>query len=111
MKANISSKVRAITLAGFVLTMLMVSTGLAWKGGDSGGVFAMLTPCTDEASAFPTSLFTRLNKNRNGFTSGFEIHLSNTDGDCSVMLFSSNADESTIGLTGRQSSSDGVIDW
>ena len=98
-------------LAGSVLAVFTVSTGFAWKGDYSDGVFAGLAPCNDTVSAFPTSLFTRLNRDRNGSVSGFEVHLSSTDGDCSVMLFSSNAEESVIGLTDLQNGSNGDIDW
>jgi hypothetical protein len=54
--------------------------------------------CDGQASVFPSSLYTKLNKTHKGTVSGFEIHLSNSEGDCSTMIFSSNAAESSFDL-------------
>lgn len=89
----------AVILAFSILALFVVPTGFASRGDDGGSEPSVVTSCDDNAIAFPASVYTRLNMGINGSVSGFEIHLSNADGDCSAMLFSSNAAESRLSLS------------
>jgi len=109
LKTTIVVEVSAIILAFSILALFVVPAGFASRGDDGGGEPSVAASCDDNAIAFPASVYTRLNTGINGSVSGFEIHLSNADGDCSAMLFSSNAAESRISLRQHQFSGDMTI--
>ena len=98
-----------VILGVAILGLSLVPDGFASKGGQGGGESATLSSCDDGAIAFPTSVYTRLNTHPSGSVSGFEIHLSRAGGDCSVMLYSSNATESRISLDFQQNGDDMAI--
>lgn len=75
--------------------------------GEPGGT----SPCSEDASVFPSFLFTTLNQSEGRHVSGYEIHLSNADGDCSVLLFSSNAEESKLATAYRLGDDDTALTW
>lgn len=52
--------------------------------------------CEDKRSAFPSPMFTRLNRDMHGSVSGFEIHLSYDSGACSSLLYATGSAESHI---------------
>jgi len=106
LKKIIVVEASAVILAFSILALFVVPTGFASRGGNSGGEASAATSCDDKAMIFPASIYTRLNMGVNGGVSGFEIHLANADGDCSAMLFSSNAAESRISLSQHQKSGD-----
>lgn len=106
MKKIIIAEASAVILAFSILAIFVVPTGFASRGGDSGGEASAATSCDDKTMVFPASIYTRLNTDVYGGVSGFEIHLANADGDCSAMLFSSNAAESRISLSQHQKSGD-----
>ena len=99
MKKIIVVEASAVILAFSILALFVVPTGFASRGGDGGSEPSVVISCDDNTIAFPESVYTRLNMGINGSVSGFEIHLSNADGDCSAMLFSSNAAESRLSLS------------
>ena len=102
MKKIIVVEASAVILAFSILALFVVPTGFASRGGEVSAA----TSCDDKAMVIPTSIYTRLNMDVNGGVSGFEVHLANADGDCSAMLFSSNAAESRISLSQHQKSGD-----
>lgn len=108
MKTTYIAEACAVILGFLILALFLVPTGFASLGGN-GDDEPAADSCDDKAIAFPTSVYTRLNTGINGSVSGFEIHLSNADGDCSALLFSSNAAESRISLSYRQHGGDMAI--
>ena len=90
--------VGSVVLGVIILALFLVPTSYAMKDVMSGDGSLETTSCSDKSSIFPSSLFTKLNKSHNGRVSGFELHISNAEGDCSTMIFSSNAAESSIEL-------------
>ena len=106
MKKTIVVEASSVILAFSILALFVVPAGFASRSGDSGGKASTATSCDDKAMVFPASIYTRLNTGVNGGVSGFEVHLANADGDCSAMLFSSNAAESRISLSQYQESGD-----
>ena len=105
MRKTIIVEASAVILAVSILAIFVVPTGFASRGGD-GGESSVATSCNEKAIAFPASVYTRLNTDINGSVSGFEIHLSKANGDCSVMLYSSNAAESRISSNYYENSGD-----
>jgi hypothetical protein len=96
----------SVVIAASILALFLVPASFAMRGTHTSSV---AESCNDKASVFPSSLSTRLNKNHKGSVSGFELHLSNADGKCSVMIFSSNSAESEIDLTDGHNSYEAFI--
>jgi hypothetical protein len=108
MKTITFAQAGSVTLGVIILAVFLVPTSFAMKDMLGGNNPSASSSCADKASIFPSSLFTKLNKNHKGTVSGFEIHLSNSEGDCSTMIFSSNAAESSIDLNTSPNSQDVV---
>ena len=68
------------------------------------------TSCTDSPSEFPAFAYIEL-KRSGGPILGFDMYLSNADGDCSVLLHSIQAEESEIDLNYRQIGDLGIVAW
>jgi hypothetical protein len=94
---------------------------LAEKGGKGGGKpgggdEAPIdgAKCIDSESEFPSFAFTRLVMGgwKGQSVTGYEIHLSNADGDCSILIYEVSADdENYLDISYRQIGSEGVIAW
>jgi hypothetical protein len=84
------ARATAILLAVPILILIQAPNGSANLGGYDGNESPAVTSCTDKASTFPTFIHTKLKTSLKGTFSGFEIHLSGKDGDCSVILYSSS---------------------
>jgi hypothetical protein len=100
------AKASYIVTGAVILAIFLVPPSLAMKNSNTPFTGDI---CDDKASFFPSSLTTRLNRNHQGSVSGFEIHLSNTDGKCSVLVFASNAAESEIDLNSSHNRHDDFI--
>ena len=110
MKTSIIVKASSVIFACSILAVFLVPVGFASREGHGGGETSAATSCTDKTSIFlPTFIYTKLHMGRNGSTSGFEIHLSDADGDCSGMLYSSNAAEGRMSFAYHQDNDDMVI--
>jgi hypothetical protein len=96
MKTVLLAKAGAIIIACSILAIFLVSTSLANRHDNGQVELSSESSCSDNAGIFPASVYTRLFTGKNGFVSGFEIHLSSEDGNCSSMLYSSNAAEGGI---------------
>jgi len=109
LKRTIIARAGAVVLGVFILALFHVTLGYAarWDNGDRE--FPGLTSCADKASFFPTSLYTEINTSANGSYSGFEIHISNQNRECSALLYSSNAAKDSHNLTSRHKGDDVVI--
>ncbi len=109
MKTTFIVKAVSIILGCTMLVLFWVSTGSASSGANSGDGPSALTTCADKSSIFPAFVYTKLNMSHNRSFVGFEIHLSNRDGDCTALLYSSNTAQSSINLGYRQNPDDMVI--
>ena len=110
MKTPIIAKVGLVILACSILAVFLVPAGFASIEGHGVGETSAGTSCTDKTSTFfPAFIYTKLYMGRNGATSGFEIHLSDADGDCSGMLYSSTAAEGRMSFAYHQDNDDMVI--
>lgn len=70
-----------------------------------------LTSCAEKPSEFPAFAYTR-NAPEGGNQSGFYVYLSNADGDCSVLLYSTTAyHRPESDLSYRQIGDAGIIAW
>lgn len=69
------------------------------------------TSCIDKPSDFPAFAYTTITGGGGSPVVGFDIYLSNADGDCSELLHSVSANESEIDLSYRQSGDSGIIAW
>jgi len=96
-----------------IISMGQVSAKPGNGGGKPGGGEEppVVTSCSDKTSAFPAFAYTRLKTAKRNSISGFDIYLSNADGDCSVMVYSSSFGDKNIDLTYRQIGNDGIIAW
>ncbi len=108
MKTITFAQAGTVALGVIILALFLVPTSFAMKDIADGNNPLGSSSCNDNASIFPSSLFTKLNKSHHGRVSGFEIHLSNSEGNCSTMIFSSNAAESSIDLSTSPNSQDVV---
>jgi len=95
--------------------ILFVPLSFAKKGG--GGKPPVEPPppvevsCANYDSAFPFFAYQKLKTGRKGAVSGTEIYLSNADGDCSILVYSSGSIDNRSDLSYRQNGNDGVIVW
>ena len=96
-------------MAVVILALFQVTTGFAARWDDGTDALPAVTSCADNASFFPTSVYTKIDTSESGVFSGFEIHISNKDGDCSALLYSSHASESNLSLSHRQNNDKWVI--
>jgi len=109
-KTSSIAKASSFILACSILAVFLVPAGFASREGHGDGETSAGISCTDETSTFfPAFIYTRLYMGRNGSSSGFEIHLSDADGDCSGMLYSSNAAEGRMSFGYHQDNDDMVI--
>ena len=61
-------------------------------GGKPGGEDPPpeVTSCADKSSDFPAFVYTKVNSNKRGSPVGHDFYLSNANGDCSVLIYSSS---------------------
>jgi hypothetical protein len=88
----------AALLAFPILVLLQAPNGNANRGGDGGSESAAETSCADKTTTFPTPAYTRMSMGSKGAVSGFEIHLSSLDGDCSTLFYASNTAKEELSL-------------
>jgi len=91
LKLRIFARAGALVLAVVVLALFQVTTSYAarWNKADENSAF--VPSCANESSFSPTSVYTKITVDENGSFAGFEIHMSNSNGDCSALLYSSNS--------------------
>ncbi|MDH4018822.1 MAG: hypothetical protein OEU84_04410 [Xanthomonadales bacterium] len=89
MKTTFIAKAIPVLIGCSILAIFLVPAGYAFKAGIGSNDAVTKTSCNkklDDVTIFP---FARLKTNSNGSVSGVEVHLSNADGDCSEMIYSS----------------------
>ncbi len=101
----------SVVIACLFLALFLVPAGFASKGGMPGDEAATLITCGKTLGAFTVFPSARLNINQKGSVSGFEIHLSNVDGGCSVMIYASNDAGYDIDLSDHRDSDEMTIAW
>ena len=111
MKTTIIAKAVSIVLACSFLALFLAPAGFASRGDMLGGETATLASCGKTPGTFALFPSTRLNINQKGSVSGFEIHLSNANGDCSVMIYASNEEGYNTDPSDRQDINDMTIAW
>ncbi|MFC1720329.1 hypothetical protein ACFL00_04225 [Pseudomonadota bacterium] len=82
-------------------------------GGEDPGTYNGST-CINSSSTFPAFAYTKLiiGGRKGTSVTGYEIYVSNEDGDCSVLVYASSAAyEDYSDLSYRQIGNDGVIAW
>lgn len=108
MKKSLFARVGAAFIAFPLIVLFQAPTGSASDGGESGGASLSETSCSD-TGVFPTSIYTQLNTGSDGSMSGFEIRASFSDGNCSLVLYSSNAVDDGTSAMAQKSRKDSVI--
>jgi hypothetical protein len=111
LKTTIIAKAMSVVIACLFLALFLVPAGFASKGGMPGDEAATLITCGKTLGAFTVFPSARLNINQKGSVSGFEIHLSNVDGGCSVMIYASNDAGYDIDLSDHRDSDEMTIAW
>ncbi|MFC1701461.1 hypothetical protein ACFL1J_01760 [Pseudomonadota bacterium] len=101
MKKEFIAKAIPVVIACSILAIFLVPAGFAYKVGIGGNDADPATSCNSKPGNFTIFPFARLKANLNGSVSGVEVHLSNADGDCSEMIYSSydvgyNSESGTI---------------
>jgi hypothetical protein len=87
MKTTLIAKAISVVLACSILAVFLVPAGLASRNqvASAGPVSA----CNGTASRLKVFPHVRLNTTAKGSVAGFEIHISDADGFCSEMVYSS----------------------
>jgi hypothetical protein len=109
LKTSFIAKAASVILACAILALLLVPRGFASGGINGDSDSSAQSACADKAGAFPTIVYTRLYIGQNTSISGFEIHLAGANGDCSELLYSSNAVENGISFGYQQDPDDWVL--
>lgn len=102
MKTTIIARAGAVVLGFLILTLFQVTASYATRWDDGDHELSAVTSCADGAIFFPTSLYTEIDVSEDGSISDFEIHIANKDGNCSALLYSSNATGSPVSLSQHQ---------
>lgn len=89
MKTTFIAKAIPVLIGCSILAIFLVPAGYAFKAGIGSNDANTATSCNKKLVDFPIFPFARLKANSNGSASGVEVHLSNADGDCSEMIYSS----------------------
>ena len=89
MKIAFIAKAIPVVIACSILAIFLVPTGFAYKVGIGSNEPALETSCNSKPGNLTVFPFARLKTNSNGSASGIEVHLSNSDSDCTEMIYSS----------------------
>ena len=89
MKTSFIAKAIPVLIGCSILAIFLVPTGFAYIVGIGGNDADPATSCNSNLGNFTIFPYIRLKTNSNGSTTGVEVHLSNEDGDCSEMIYSS----------------------
>ena len=97
-KLNNSVIAKAVTVlvALPIIVFIQAPNGSASFEDHGSGESSVDTSCTGEVSAFPSSIYTQLQRCKKGSISGFEIRLFYAEKNCSATLYASNAQEGEI---------------
>ena len=109
MKMSLIARAGTALIAFPIIILLQAPTGSASFEDYGSGESPTEASCTDEVSAFPTSIYTQLHTGLKGAISGFEIRLYYADKNCSAILYSSNALDDGTRTKAYQSGNDSVI--
>lgn len=109
MKTTTIIRAGSIILSVAILALFLVPDGFANKNNDADSTAS--TSCDDKDNALPVFAYTRLKTSAKGTFSGFEIYLSNTYADCSMMIYSTNNSGYATDFDDRQNGDDMVIAW
>jgi len=90
----------------FPLFVLIQSPSNVAVSAEYGWETAAATLCKDKQATFPSSMYTRLNRDIKGSVSGFEIHLSYENGACSSLLYATGSAESRISASYHEENDD-----
>ncbi|MDX2428550.1 MAG: hypothetical protein QNK22_07655 [Xanthomonadales bacterium] len=89
MKTAFIAKAIPVVISCSILAIFLVPTGFAYKLGIGSNDADPATSCNSNPGNLTIFPYTRLKTNSNGSATGVEVHLSNEDGDCSEMIYSS----------------------
>jgi len=107
-----SWKVTISSLIVLIICMGQVNAKPGKGGGKPGGEDPpAVTSCAGFSSAFPAFVFNQVKLGRKGTISGYDIFLSNKDGDCTVKLASVSDNSDKIDLKLKVNGSSGIVVW
>lgn len=109
MKTTIMVRAGAVVLGVLIFVLFQVTASYAARWNDGANIISPDTSCADHATFFPTSLYTEIIMNDDGSFSAFEIHVANKDGNCSALVYSSNASEGPSSFSRHQNGENLVI--
>ncbi len=83
------------------LFVLIQAPSSAANNEAHGGKNPTVGSCGNTSGTFPDSVFARLTTDIGGSVSGFEIHASYDGGNCTSMLYTTSAKESSVNSQGK----------
>ena len=91
-----------------IFVLLQAPSSAAYNEA-SYGINRKVNSCGDKSVAFPDTVFARLSTDIGGSVSGFEIHASYDDGNCTSVLYASTAKESPANSDFRKNRNDLIV--
>ena len=89
MKTSFIAKAIPVVIGCSILAIFLVPAGFAYKLGIGSNDADPATSCNSNPGNLTIFPYARLKTNSNGSAMDVEFHLSNEDGDCSKMIYSS----------------------
>lgn len=106
MRANILARAGAVVLGLFTVVLMQVTDGYAARWDFPETASQTDTGCADKLGFFPGYFYTRIGLDENGVFPGFEVYVSDQDGHCSALLYSSLAPDNAPSLSQIQGAED-----